>query len=205
MFTAAAMLLSMGCAGSIVEAPFGSTITVPSGLEINWSTSLQERDLAGLVQLFDVVVLDPQGEPLENTRVEIITSFAGVMIVPQEAIELVGYPAVPEEITSQEDVREYCTDEYGNYTLVEDWCAWYWDSVNDQYYHFAGTYADNYTSYDTGGAYWFAPTYVEGTTDNRGTFRAYLLIDSLPDGEAPVTITATIGVDSDSFQIIQPQ
>ncbi|MDG1483022.1 MAG: hypothetical protein P8R54_25755 [Myxococcota bacterium] len=205
MFTSALMLLSMGCSSSIIQAPYGSAIVVPNSIEINWSEDYNDYDLAGVVQLFDVQVLDPEGLPMENVQVEISTSYGGVYIVPQESIELVGYPSVPEGINSQADVREYCSDDQGNYTLVEDWCAWYWDSVTDQYYSFAGTYADNFTSLDSGDLYWYAPTYVDASTNSRGLYRGYLLIDTLPDlgagSYADVVITVSIGVDVQTFSI----
>lgn len=205
MFTSALMLLSMGCSQTVVQAPFGSSIVVPSSIEINWSDDYNDYDLAGVVQLFDIQVLDPEGLPMENVQVEISTSYGGVYIVPQESIELVGYPSVPEGITSQQDVKDYCVDDNGNYTLVEDWCAWYWDSVTDQYYSFAGTYADNYTPTDSGDLYWFAPTYVTATTNGRGLYRGYLLIDTLPalgdEAYADVVITVSIGVDVQTFSI----
>ena len=205
MFTTAALLLSMGCSTGVVQAPYGSSVVVPESIEINWTEAYNEYDLAGIVQLFDVIVLDPDGLPLENAQLEISSSYGGVYIVPQESIELVGYPSVPEGITSQDDVRDYCVDDNGNYTLVEDWCAWYWDTVTDQYYSFAGTYADNYTYTDSGNLYWFAPTYVNASTDGRGIYRAYLLIDTLPSaGEgtfSEVIITVNIGVDVQTFSI----
>ena len=202
--TTAMMLLSMGCSSGIIDAPYGSSVITPSSMEINWTDAYNDYDLAGVVQLFDIQVLDPAGVPLENTRVEVSTSFGGVYIVPQESIELTGYPSVPEGITSQQDVRDYCVDENGNYTLVEDWCAWYWDTVNDQYYSFSGTYADNYTDTDSGELYWFAPTYVNASTDNRGLFRGYLLVDTLPQTDttySKVVITASIGVDVATFTL----
>jgi hypothetical protein len=205
MFTSALLLLSMGCSSSIVQAPFGSSVVVPSNIQINWTDAYNDYDLAGVVQLFDVQVLDPDGLPMENVQVEISTSYGGVYIVPQESIELVGYPSVPEGITSQSDVRDACVDANGNYTLNEDWCAWYWDTVTDQYYSFAGTYADNFTYTDSGELYWFAPTYVSASTNGRGIFRGYLLIDTLPDigdgGYADVIITVSIGVDVQTFSI----
>ena len=206
MFTSAALLLSMmGCSSGVVQAPYGSTVNVPGNIQISWTEAYNDYDLAGVVQLFDIQVLDPEGLPLENVELEVSTSYGGVYIVPQESIELMGYPSVPEGITSQDDVRDYCVDDNGNYTLVEDWCAWYWDTVTDQYYSFAGTYADNYTVLDSGDLYWFAPTYVTASTDGRGLFRGYLLIDTLQDfGDnvyADVVITATIGVDTGTFSI----
>jgi hypothetical protein len=213
MFTTAALLLSMGCTSGVVQAPYGSTVVTPDNIQLSWTAAYNDYDLAGAVQLFDIMVLGADNLPLENVEIDISTSYGGVYIVPQESIELVGYPSVPADVQSYEDLERYCTvDEDGDgvgdgniYTLNYDWCAWYWDTVNDTYYSFAGTYADNYTNTDSGDLYWFAPTYVRATTDNRGTYRGYLLVDTLQNqGEgsyADVVITASIGVDVGTFSL----
>ena len=206
MLTTALFLLSTACTPSAVQAPYGSSVVTPANLNIGWTSSYQAYDLAGFVSQFDVLVLGPEGTPLQSVKVDITTGYGGVYVVPQESIELVGYPTVPSNIQSQDDIRKYCVDSNGNYTLVEDWCAWYWDTVNDEYYAFSGTYADAYTETDSGGQYWFAPTFMSGTTNASGILNGYLLIDTMPsngdDSYSDVDIVASIGVDSDSFSVV---
>ena len=114
--------------------------------------------------------------PLPNTKVEITSSYSGVYLIPQQAVEVVSYPDLPGGISSQEDAKQRA-DANGNYSMNEDWCAWYWDTESSTFYQFAGTYADAY-DYDTGdGYYWYAPTHMVAETDNRGLVRAYMLID----------------------------
>ena len=116
---------------------------------IAWSTDNNNLDLSGLLVPFDVGVFrtdQASGETmlLPNTRVEITSSYSGVYLIPQQAVEVVSYPDLPGGITSQEDVKAACTDANGNYAMNEDWCAWYWDTESSTFYQFAGTYADAY-------------------------------------------------------------
>jgi len=204
--------LSSGCVAQMEDAPFDAEVNVPQDLQIAWSTENNDLDLAGLLVPFDIGVFrnnQQTGEimPLPNTRVEITSSYGGVYIIPQQAVEVVSYPSLPGGITSQEDVKAACTDANGNYAMNEDWCAWYWDTDSQTFYQFAGTYADAY-EYDTAdGFYWFAPTHMVAETDNRGLVRAYMLIDVMPvstGGEGAiedVSILASIGWDSQTFTI----
>jgi hypothetical protein len=200
-------MLSIGCTANMENAPFGSQITMPEELTLAWNAAANVFDLSGMLFFFDVGVLDEDGLPLPNVRVEITTSFNGVYLLPQEAIEVVSYPGLPSGVNSIEDVKEACTDDNGNYVLAEDWCAWYWDTETQQFYQFAGSYANSYESSDTGGYYWFAPTHVVTETNNRGLVRIYSMIDVMPVTDesgtefSPVQITATTGWAFDSFMI----
>ena len=211
-----AALFTSGCVASMQDAPFDAQVNVPEDLQIAWSVDNNTLDLSGLLIPFDIGVfrtnpLNNLTEPLPNTRVEITSSFGGVYLIPQQAVEVVSYPSLPGGITSQEDVKASCTDENGNYAMNEDWCAWYWDTESQTFYQFAGTYADAY-DYDTAdGFYWFAPTHMVAETDSRGLVRAYMLIDVMPvlattggDGEGTiedVSILASIGWDTQTFTI----
>ena len=208
-----ALLASTGCVAQMEDAPFTAEVNVPNDIQIAWSTSDNDLDLAGLLIPFDVGVFNTNQftgavEPLPNTRVEVTSSYGGIYLIPQQAVEVVSYPSLPGGITSQDDVKAACTDANGNYAMNEDWCAWYWDTESQTFYQFAGTYADAY-EYDTAdGFYWFAPTHMVAETDNRGLVRGYLLIDVMPTNETAaeatiqdVTIMASIGWDSKSFVI----
>ena len=92
----------------------------------------------------------------------------------------------------------------GNYILAEDWCAWYWDTQGQQFYQFAGTYANAYDFDDTSGFYWYAPTHMVAETDNRGLVRVFGLIDVLPQGDngfLPVSVVGTTGWSQGNFTI----
>jgi hypothetical protein len=209
-----AALFASGCVASMEDAPFDAEVNVPEDLQIAWSVDNNTLDLSGLLIPFDVGVFRNNQatgalEPLPNTRVEITSSFGGVYLIPQQAVEVVSYPGLPGGISSQEDVKAACTDANGDYAMNEDWCAWYWDTESQTFYQFAGTYADAY-EYDTAdGFYWFAPTHMVAETDNRGLVRAYMLIDVMPvasvaggDGTIEdVSILASIGWNSQTFMI----
>lgn len=207
------MFATTGCVAHMEDAPFDATVSVPQDIIIAWSTEENNVDLAGLLIPFDIGVSRTDrntGEtmPLPNTRVEVTSSYSGVYLIPQQAVEVVSYPDLPGGINSQEDVKAACTDANGNYSMNEDWCAWYWDTDSQTFYQFAGTYADAY-EYDTGdGYYWYAPTHMVAETDNRGLVRAYMLIDVMPVAETTgegqildVSILASIGWDSKTFMI----
>ena len=198
-------LASIGCQANMVNAPHDAQIIMPEELTLGWNAASNVFDLAGLLFFFDVGVIDGNGDPLPNVRVEITTSFNGVYLLPQESIEVVSYPGLPAGVTSVEDVKAACTDDNGNYVLAEDWCAWYWDTTTQQFYQFAGTYANAFSYSDTAGYYWYAPTLMSGQTDGRGLLRVYSMIDMMPlAGEGTfgdVQILASIGVDSESFDI----
>jgi len=207
-------MFSTGCVAHMEDAPFDAEVNVPQDLVVAWSADDNNLDLAGLLVPFDIGVFrtdQASGEtmPLPNTRVEITSSYSGVYLIPQQAVEVVSYPDLPGGITSQEDVKAACTDSNGNYAMNEDWCAWYWDTESSTFYQFAGTYADAY-EYDTAdGYYWYAPTHMVAETDNRGLVRAYMLIDVMPVAEGAggegtiqdVSILASVGWDSKTFMI----
>ena len=103
-----------------------------------WSIENNNVDLSGLLIPFDVGVFRTDQsngslQPLPNTQVEITSSFGGVYLIPQQAVEVVSYPGLPGGITSQEDVKAACTDANGNYSMNEDWCAWYWDTESQTF------------------------------------------------------------------------
>jgi len=201
MFTSL-LLFSLGCT-TTVQPPPGSTVSISDDVSIGWNSELNAWDLTGMILLIDVAVADPNGTAMQNAEVEVTSNYGGVYLVPQSAIELVAYPGLPADIQSTADVKAACTDEGGNYVLAEDWCAWYWDSGSGQFYQFSGTYADALSTGDSG-TYWYAPTYVQGTTDERGIYRVYALIDTMPTtetGYSEAQITASIQVSSESMSI----
>ncbi|MEC8278850.1 MAG: hypothetical protein VXZ96_16555 [Myxococcota bacterium] len=204
-----ALLSSFGlsaCTVNQIDAPYGSQVVLSSGdVTLAWSEEANEFDLAGTLLYFDVMVVNSDNVPLENVKVEISSSFSGVYLIPQEAVQLVSYPGLPANVQSTDDVKDACSDDNGNYILAEDWCAWYWDTSTQQFYQFAGTYANAFSYSDTAGYYWYAPTLMSGQTDGRGLLRVYSMVDMMPvsdlEGFGDVQILASIGVDSESFDI----
>ena len=204
MIAVGMMLLAMGCNPSFVTAPYDAELVMPSDTIIGWSEALNRYDLAGFPILFSVGVTDADGIPLPNVAVEISSGYAGVYIIPLEAVEVVGYPQTAAGVESIEDVREACADENGNYALNEDWCAWYYDVGGDQFYAFTGGYADGYTELDSGDLYFFGPTLVSTQTDRNGLVRMAAMVDTVPVASTTfesVQIFATVGFASDSFNI----
>lgn len=186
------LLALAACSGGPINAPYGSSISW-SESTLNTEAGLfcdTEPDYTGGSMMLDVFVVDPDGLPLERAVVEIESvAVAGIYVLPQEAVKTVDLPAVDADVTSEADIREACTDDEGNYDNTNEWCAWYWDEANAQYYQFGEDYAS------AGG---YAPTYFIGETDNRGLMRVFLFMDCIY-GDS--TMEASIGVANDIFTI----
>ncbi len=198
-----------GCADSF-RAPFSAQLDAPDDIEVGWGDAyngLQDGLGALLIARFLVTNVDADGNvaPLEKIEVEISSNWGGLYILPAEAVNLVDPPELPPDVESPEDVAEYCEDENGDFTNDEEWCSWYYSTVDGQYYEFGTDYAD-------GGGY--APNYAVLSTDKGGVVTAYLYLDALPeegggDGEVTsygsVSLTASIGHDSEAFSIRSSQ
>lgn len=186
------LALLCACSTGPLPAPFGATV---SWSETTLTTEVglycdSEPDYTGGLKMFDVLVANDDGEPLERIEVEIeVAAVGGIYVLPQEAVKTVDLPAADADIETEGDIREACTDDEGNYDNTSEWCAWYWDEVNAQYYQFGEDYAD-------GGGY--APTYFIGQTDHRGLMRVFVFLDCVY-GES--TILANIGVANEALTI----
>lgn len=189
------LMMTWGCAaGQTLTAPYGSTISFSSTTlnteALLYCDATAEPDYTGGLTMVDAMVLDPNDLPLERIKVEIeVTSVGGVYVVPQEAVKTVDLPAADADIETEADIREACTDDNGNFDNSSEWCAWYWDEANAQYYQFGEDYAD------AGG---YAPTYFVTESDSRGLMRMFVFLDCIY-GDS--TIEASIGVDNDTFTI----
>ena len=186
------LLLAMaGCYDGPYTAPYGASISFAVHTLTVVSTGNDSCDNSGVVYMNDVLVVDSTGElPLENVIVEVeAPSTGGAYVLPQEAVMTVDFPTTDDDITSDADVREACTDDEGNFDNTEEWCAWYYDEDNDTFYQFGSNYAD------AGG---YAPTYFIGQTDNRGLMRIYHFIDCVG---SEIDIEANIGTAQDTFTI----
>ena len=191
-----ALLLANGCVTSSVLAPYGSELDMPDDVEFAWSSSYNSvEDGIGVVVMADIGVLDPNGDPMEHIEIELTSGYSGVVLIPEEAIQLVDYPEVPSAVQDETDLEEYCIDESGDFDNSEEWCAWYWDTQSEQFYEIGEGYAD---------ADGFAPNYLVGETDGRGLFRVYVYVDALPADEddfEAVPVYANIQVATDSFYV----
>ncbi len=190
------MALIVGCtSGEPLTAPYGATVsldptTITASALLYCNESGAEPDYTGGMAIVDVLVLSDDDEPLERIEVEIeVASIGGIYVIPQEAVKTVDLPAADADIETEADIREACTDDDGNYDNSNEWCAWYWDESNAQYYQFGEDYAD------AGG---YAPTYFYGITNNRGLAQFYTFFDCIYGDSY---IYASIGVDSDTLTI----
>lgn len=187
------LVLMAGCMNAPLSAPFGSTVswdetTAEFGLGDYCEES--EPDFTGTMRLYDVLVIDDNDVPLGNIAVEIqVEGAGGVYVLPQEAIKTVDLPAADADVQSAADVRAACVDDNGNFDNTNEWCAWYWDEENQQFYQFGDDYAD------AGG---YAPTYFSGVTDQRGLMRVYVFYDCIV---SDTLIKASIGVDTEELTI----
>lgn len=186
--TASLLLLSLlACSDGPFDAPYGSTLTLPADVQFSMDAGLVVPD-DGYGHLFfgDVIVTGSDATqdrdiPLNNIKVEVFSGWSGAYIVPEEAVTIV---------TSYEDACAELPDD------SEDPCKVYFDDENEYYVEFAGDYAD------LGG---FRPTYYSGGTDNTGTLRVYIFVDTVPlDGNGepvliPVWFTITGTTESMSL------
>ena len=212
-------LLSTGCVANNEFAPASASVRfLPEEISLGANPSFFTTDLSGRLVMFNVVVTMQSSRwessvdlPVEHVQVEVTSLYDGVYLLPQEAVELVSYPALPADVSSIQDVRDQCTDEDGYYShAAGDWCAWYWDTESNNFYQFNDTYASAYQSIDdpdicgeenTPCEYWFGPTHVKSSTNEHGILKVYALVDTLPtSGE--VDIFATTGLQGEVMKIL---
>ena len=127
-------------------------------------------DGIGKLWFIEYSVLDANGIPRNAIEVSVTSLFEGLAIIPPSAVRTVDKPELPEGIETRGDIVDACTDDEGNYTNDEEWCAYYYDVDS-------GTFVDFGSDYAWGG---YSPTYAELTTDNHGVARVYLFLDWIP-------------------------
>lgn len=178
------LLALAGCAPGPLDAPFGSSLTVPGDLEFSMDAGLVvPGDGYGHLFITDFYVTgeDANGftAPLNGIRVELLSGWTGAYVIPEEAVTIV---------TSYEEACATAPE--------DDACHIYFDDENDFWVEFAGDYEDIGD---------FRPTYFAGPTDNNGRLRAYMFIDSVPLGGdgTPVAINvfASITGSTESFTL----
>lgn len=180
-------VLLPACYSGPVWAPYGSSVSVdPSTITTTVGAYCDtEPDYVGGVTMIDTMVVSDDDLPLENIIVEVeAPSSSGMYVLPQEAVKMVDLPVADEDIQSEEDIKEACTDDEGYFDNTNEWCAWYWDEENALFFQFGEDYSD------AGG---YAPTYFIGQTDNRGLMRFYLFMDCVYSEEATIDISIGVG------------
>jgi hypothetical protein len=191
----------IACGGGPWPAPATAIIEEVEDYSIVPSSAHEAQDGLGTILMGDIMVVDELTEmALDNIEVEILTGWPGVYVLPEGAIKLVDYPAPPDDVLSgASGVSDYCdVDSDGAIDGdAPEWCSWWWDTDSAAFYEFGGDYAMTSENYQ--------PTYMIGSTDNRGICRFYLYVDSLPMNEAgefsSVDIWVSIGVDSISLTL----
>lgn len=136
--------------------------------------------------------------PANGIQVEISSGYFGLGLLPETAVRVVDYPALPSGIETGADIREACTDDNGNYTNAEEWCAWHWDAGTGQFFQFGVDYAD-------GNGY--LPGFMIAETDKRGVVPVYMWLDGIPSGGGDFDVVASIGHDISalSFTMTAPE
>ncbi len=190
--------LALSACQSSWPAPASAELSDLEDFEVVTSTAVQTADGVGVLLFGDIMVFDSDTDmPLNNIEVEILSNWSGIYTIPENAIKLVdGVSAPADVVDGTTPVADYCdvnpADGYID-ADADDWCSWWWDTESQAYYQFGGDYAmgpDNYQ-----------PTYMIGTTDNRGVLRFYLYIDAMPyDAEnatfSDAAVWFSIGVDT---------
>lgn len=174
------LTLSLGCLSDLGHrAPSGYTMEVGGSVTLVWDSSYNDYDdgLGALVPI-DVMVMDNDGNPAPDIRVEFITGSSGVYLLPEAAIQEVD-PPNPEAEGSN------CTPGAEDYDI--ETCAWY-DSDNERYFELSTSYTGDYK-----------PNYAIAASDEFGTVRMWAYVDALgttgdeSSSFLPTGITVSLG------------
>ncbi len=160
-------------------AEYGSQVIVPGDVEYVMDGGLATPDdQAGMLSYGYISVLNPEGVPVPDVRIELISGWTGAYVIPEGAVRIIN------------DLDELCD---GGASSDEGCQAWY-DTEGERYFEWSGEYEDMDN---------LRPNYVQAVTNNRGLLPFYVFVNSAPmdaEGEAQsFSIFASIGVDTDSF------
>ncbi len=150
-----------------VEAPFSAALQLPEDVVLAWNTEYDEtEDGIGALVLMDMLVYDSEsGDPMDNIRIEVMSLWNGIYLIPQTAVKIVPPPNEPEESVCDSDGD-------GNIDFdAPDACSWStnFDTSGDRYFELASEYASAYS-----------PNLMYGATDEHGLLRVYVYVDSMP-------------------------
>ena len=149
-----------------VEAPYSASLQLPDDIVLAWNQAYNEtEDGIGALVLMDLLVYDSDsGYPMDNIRIEVMSLWQGIALIPQSAIKTVPGPAEP--------VEGECFDADGNILAdAPDACSWHFNTRGDEYFELASEYAD---------ADGYSPNLMYGKTDEHGLLRVYAYVDSMP-------------------------
>ena len=187
MLMAVSLVLAVlpGCKSNGVHASPDDTIQVnPEDITIQGGSYGVEREegqpfyaIDGLGKLWfiEFSVLDADDQPRNAIELSVTSLFEGLAIIPPSAVRTVDPPELPKGIKNRGDIVDACTDDDGNYTNDEAWCAYYYDVDSGTFVDFGSDYA-----YSPG----YAPTYAELVTDGHGVARVYLFLDWIPQDDS---------------------
>jgi hypothetical protein len=167
------------------------------GIEPNEDQPFFQPDGNGKLWFIEFAVLDEDLNPRNAVELSVNSLFEGLAIIPPSAVRTVDPPELPEGIESRGDIVDACTDDEGNYTNDEEWCAYYYDVDSGTFLDFGSDYA-----YSEG----YAPTYAELATDGNGIARVYLFLDWVPSADGAyaaldTSVIGSIGYSSVAFQL----
>jgi hypothetical protein len=180
-----------------VEAPYSAALQLPEDVVLSWNKEYNEvEDGIGALVLLDMLVYDSDsGDPMDNIRVEVMSLWSGIYLIPQTAVKIVPPPNEP-------DMAECDVDGDGQIDFdAPDSCSWSsnFDTSGNQYFELASEFASAYS-----------PNLMYGATDEHGLLRIYVYVDSMPataDSESglvtfdPSGIWASIGHQSGNVLI----
>ncbi len=182
--TAIGLLLvaAPGCkAGDVHASPDDTIIVNPETITIQGgsygavpdeSQPFYQVDGTGKLWYIEFAVLDENLDPRNGISVDVDSLFEGLAIIPPSAVRTVDPPELPDDVSNRGDIVDACTDDDGNYTNDEEWCAYYYDVDSGTFIDFGSDYA-----YSEG----YVPTYAEVETDGDGVARVYLFLDWIPN------------------------
>jgi len=191
---AALLLASLtGCMPNGLQAPTSAVIVAPASVSLSWDESFNGiGDGIGALIQGDFEVYDTDTAlPLQNIRTEIFSNSSGACLIPEEAVQVVDHPVIPDGASLAD-----CVDDNGNFdNQAYEWCGWTYDSISGQYYEFSTSYASSDG---------FCPNYETAVTDRYGLLRVYVYLDALAtsgDSYANSQIVGSIGYSSDFFEV----
>jgi hypothetical protein len=201
------LIVAPGCKAGPVHANPTDLITVnPQSITVQGGgygiapaagQPFYDVDGMGKLWFIEFSVLDEDLRPRNGVQVDVDSLFEGLAVIPPSAVRTVDAPDLPDGVSSRADIVDACTDDDGNFTNDEEWCAYYYDVDSGTFIDFGSDYA-----YSDG----YSPTYAEIPTDRSGVARVYLFLDWVPnDGSIYNTLTTdvvgSIGYFSIAFQL----
>ena len=177
------------------------TITIQGGsygIEPAEGQPFYDIDGTGKLWFIEYSVLDVDRQPRNAIDLSVTSLFEGLAIIPPSAVRTVDKPDLPDGIENRGDIVDACTDDDGNYTNDEEWCAYYYDVDSGTFVDFGSDYA-----YADG----YSPTYAQLVTDGNGVARVYLFLDWIPqDGagayaQLETSVVGSIGYSSAEYQL----